>query len=73
MRGGNSFQVQAGYACFLQLCDSGAGVKDLAYHQVQVGFVAEAHDFFGLHFRQVAKQFGGGAGSFEGVRANDLA
>jgi hypothetical protein len=48
-------------------------VEDLANDQVQVGLVAEGHDFLGLHFRQFAKQFRRRAGSFESVGAYDLA
>jgi len=33
-----------------------------------MGFMPEAHHFFGLHFRQLTKQFSRGAGAFERIR-----
>ena len=63
LRRRDALQFQKREARFLEFRDFRAGVQDVADHQVQMRFVAEAKHDFGLHRLQFAQQIGGRAGA----------
>ena len=72
LRRRDAFQFQKREARFFEFRDFRAGVQDVADHQVQMRFVAEAKHDFGFHRLQFAQQIGRSAGALQGVRADDF-